>query len=63
MRDNSPVCADWSDRKLHDAVDAQLVSAMAADGPGVRLGHLSSARALLSILCGRAQAEAMKARD
>lgn len=55
MRDDSSVCNEWSDRKLYETVDAQLVMAVAAETPALRLGHLSGARALLGILADRAR--------
>jgi len=55
MNDDSAACADWSNRKLHNEIDAALAAAIGAPTPGQRLGYLAGARALLDILCERTQ--------
>jgi hypothetical protein len=56
--DESCYCERWSEPKLYEAIDQQIALAIATHTPGLRLGHLASARALLSILADRAQFDA-----
>lgn len=51
--DSSRVVANWSERKIVEATDAQIALGVGAVTPGLRLGHFASARALLGVLCDR----------